>query len=276
MKFLFYCILLLLSTNLTGQYKDQWFNTDNGLPQNSINDILKDKYGFIWISTEKGIVRYDGNQFKLYDGSPISNMGYGDFFGNIAKDSIINYNNYEDYRIMISKRNVHVKKSVKIPHKVYFSGDKKYVKYHKTRLIPVFYKNIDSYFLETSKGTYYFNESSIEYIDRYTKDRIKLKIKFKHSDLMRVFAAGDSVFMADFARGKLLKLERGIVNEIEAPALLHNPDTKFYWHQLTGQIFLINHENIYSVQYKNGIFSIKFLIYYPEIKNHSFKFNVYL
>lgn len=35
-----------------GQYISTWYNTDNGLPQNSIKDIIKDKYGFIWLATE--------------------------------------------------------------------------------------------------------------------------------------------------------------------------------------------------------------------------------
>jgi ligand-binding sensor domain-containing protein len=36
---------------------------DNGLPQNSIKDIVKDKYGFMWLSMEGRILRYDGSSF---------------------------------------------------------------------------------------------------------------------------------------------------------------------------------------------------------------------
>lgn len=43
------------------------FNTENGLPQNSIKAIAPDEYGFIWIATEVGLVRYDGRSFKIYN-----------------------------------------------------------------------------------------------------------------------------------------------------------------------------------------------------------------
>ena len=50
------------------------FNSTNGLPQNSINGMQMDEHGFIWLATEGGIVKYDGNKFKTYkecDGKPI-------------------------------------------------------------------------------------------------------------------------------------------------------------------------------------------------------------
>src|SRR5690606_27502134 len=58
---------------------------------NSIKDIIPDKYGYVWLSTENGIVRYDGQGFKLYnqylDGLSANRMFF--FDGNIEKDSII-------------------------------------------------------------------------------------------------------------------------------------------------------------------------------------------
>jgi signal transduction histidine kinase len=42
------------------------FNTENGLPQNSIKSIASDEYGFIWLASEAGLLRYDGRSFKVY------------------------------------------------------------------------------------------------------------------------------------------------------------------------------------------------------------------
>ena len=50
------------------------FNSTNGLPQNSINGMQMDEHGYMWLATEGGIVKYDGNNFKTYkecDGKPI-------------------------------------------------------------------------------------------------------------------------------------------------------------------------------------------------------------
>lgn len=41
-------------------------STDDGLPQNSVYSIVKDKYGFMWFGTWGGAVRYDGYTFKTY------------------------------------------------------------------------------------------------------------------------------------------------------------------------------------------------------------------
>lgn len=43
------------------------FTSENGLPQNSVKAIGVDDYGFIWLATEAGLVRFDGRKFKQYD-----------------------------------------------------------------------------------------------------------------------------------------------------------------------------------------------------------------
>jgi len=39
---------------------------ENGLSQNTINAIVQDDLGLIWIATQEGFNRYDGNEFKIY------------------------------------------------------------------------------------------------------------------------------------------------------------------------------------------------------------------
>jgi len=45
------------------------FNNENGLPQNSIVHIQMDDDGYLWLTTQAGIVRYDGQRFRLFDNS---------------------------------------------------------------------------------------------------------------------------------------------------------------------------------------------------------------
>ena len=61
-------IILLLCNNLTAQNNPIYkaINTTTGLPNNSIYDIKQDKKGFIWLASDKGLVRYDGSYFKKY------------------------------------------------------------------------------------------------------------------------------------------------------------------------------------------------------------------
>jgi len=43
------------------------YNSDNALPQNSINDMAFDRNGFLWLATEMGFVRFDGRNFREYN-----------------------------------------------------------------------------------------------------------------------------------------------------------------------------------------------------------------
>jgi signal transduction histidine kinase/ligand-binding sensor domain-containing protein len=42
------------------------FTVEDGLPQNTVNGIVKDKYGFMWFGTWNGLCRYDGYKFTIY------------------------------------------------------------------------------------------------------------------------------------------------------------------------------------------------------------------
>lgn len=41
-------------------------NNLNGLPSNTVYNILQDRQGFIWIAHDKGLTRYDGKQYQNY------------------------------------------------------------------------------------------------------------------------------------------------------------------------------------------------------------------
>src|ERR1700729_3091696 len=73
-KFIILTFFLLTATakrafpqaELANGYAVQHFTDENGLPQNSINDLLFDKNGYLWLATQVGLVRYDGSSFQLY------------------------------------------------------------------------------------------------------------------------------------------------------------------------------------------------------------------
>lgn len=64
------CLLLFMSsraqTYVPG-YSVVNYNSDNVLPQNSINDMAFDPNGFLWLATEMGLVRFDGQHFREYN-----------------------------------------------------------------------------------------------------------------------------------------------------------------------------------------------------------------
>jgi hypothetical protein len=50
-------------------YDVRQYNSENGLPQNSATGLLLDKNNFLWITTQNGLVRFDGRRFRIYDKS---------------------------------------------------------------------------------------------------------------------------------------------------------------------------------------------------------------
>lgn len=54
---------LSLPVDTTARYFVRHFTDEDGLPQNSIKGIVPDKNGFLWLATENGLTRFDGNYF---------------------------------------------------------------------------------------------------------------------------------------------------------------------------------------------------------------------
>ena len=77
--FVYTCLVLLIgTTDIYGQLDVQQLTDKQGLGNNTINGIHQDRTGFLWIGTDIGITRYDGNFFHTFNlshadgGEPIS------------------------------------------------------------------------------------------------------------------------------------------------------------------------------------------------------------
>ena len=86
MRILLTTLFSVFCLNLIGQH----FFTNNlsaeqGLPSNQVYDILQDKKGFIWIATDAGISRYDGNEITSFQQSD-----------GLADNSIVQMNQSKD------------------------------------------------------------------------------------------------------------------------------------------------------------------------------------
>ncbi len=48
-------------------YGRQAWLMENGLPQNTVQALVQSRDGFVWLGTEVGLVRFDGNGFQVFD-----------------------------------------------------------------------------------------------------------------------------------------------------------------------------------------------------------------
>lgn len=61
------------------QFHFRHYNIENGISANNISALLQDQKGFIWIGTDYGLSRFDGNQFTFYQKT---NPHYSNFHAN--------------------------------------------------------------------------------------------------------------------------------------------------------------------------------------------------
>ena len=61
------------------------YTIENGLNQNSVYSIVQDENGFLWIGTEDGLHRFDGNEMTVYEAIPGSEQGLAsDYINGLA------------------------------------------------------------------------------------------------------------------------------------------------------------------------------------------------
>ncbi|MGZ5489025.1 MAG: ligand-binding sensor domain-containing protein, partial [Candidatus Aminicenantales bacterium] len=49
------------------QYTHNVWQTDAGLPQNSISAVVQSLDGYLWLATQEGLARFDGMRFTVFN-----------------------------------------------------------------------------------------------------------------------------------------------------------------------------------------------------------------
>ncbi len=68
-------IVPLHAQSLPSQYVTTVWHTEQGLPQNSVNAMLQDHQGYLWIGTFGGLARFDGERFTVFDSANTPGFG---------------------------------------------------------------------------------------------------------------------------------------------------------------------------------------------------------
>ena len=62
-------------------YGYQSWQTDDGLPQNTVHAVLQTHDGYLWFATEDGLVRFDGMQLTIFDRKNTPQLGSNLIYG---------------------------------------------------------------------------------------------------------------------------------------------------------------------------------------------------
>ncbi|MBK1896176.1 sensor histidine kinase [Chryseobacterium paridis] len=260
-------IFIFIFFNVSSQkYNIELYNTDSGLPQNSVKDIIKDKYGFIWLTTENGIVRYDGNQFQVYKNFPLNSQRFTYFYGHPEKDSIFTACDYGRIILLHKKIPKVINSEKRFPTLV----SKEHVNYllYCSNYSYTTYPGINFY-LNFKEGRYYIKENTLTFSDNRSKAEENLKIKAIYKNIPRIFIANEMLFYINFTTKKVEKIEKGkIVNSYNVP-LLTDSNSKLFWSRINNQVFILNKNTFYMCTYEKEQFSISKIIQIDKIKNNN-------
>lgn len=85
--------ILFSAVLISAQEQDIYFTQTNiidGLPGDHPFRLLEDRYGYIWMTAETGVFRYDGYEYRnfLYDENDPTSFS-GEIGGNICEDATV-------------------------------------------------------------------------------------------------------------------------------------------------------------------------------------------
>lgn len=264
--FLIFLLSFFLCETLFSQnnYIEKWYSADSEhLPQNSVKNIVEDKFGFIWIATENGIVRFDGENFKNFNINNLkikSNRIYN-LFGNKKEDSLIACTELDEV-ILINKRNAFKtdkKTSDIVNYCIQFTNISK----NKDSLKQLILKKKP---IHSDSGIlYYLDYNAITIED--TSGQIVKNYKHLYKTENNYFLFND--YLLCLKNNGQYEIFNS--NELTFGDLKFSENEQFYFNPINQQLFLYTNTNIYLIENKNLILNRK-LVY---SSNNSFDFEIY-
>ncbi|MGN6418262.1 MAG: sensor histidine kinase [Pseudobacter sp.] len=249
----------------TLQYTVRQYTDENGLPQNSVKSIAFDRSGFLWMITENGVVRFDGQNFRSFNKNVlpltssrmswlISDFNTGNLYGVTEKDQVICMQNGQAY---MSDHGAPPLGTMN------FGTQAGYYQLYNALGLPNIYASlitIDKYKINAGGDSYYIlSKDSINY---YKDGLISIGMAFRSEDYSNYFMLGNRLYqLRDLkvtliengkaqATGEVqgsIRWQAGVVNRKVQP--------KIFWNASAGQAFLLVGDWLYLLKpgARNGL-----------------------
>ncbi|MWW25655.1 sensor histidine kinase [Algibacter lectus] len=241
MKYKKLYIALLLISIWSFSFSQQFTNytTDDGLPSNHIYKIAQDQKGFLWFATAKGLVKYNGNTFKVFT----------------TKDGLANNDVWGIFPTPDNKL-WYLSKSSKLG---YIENDSVYGFESEQKgeiFSPIFSSQVDNSIILTGSNKFHIlkDEKWHNPTDSKTEDLIRVAyVKHAKVSSFTTNTAKDSIFIRD--------KNKTVIEGFEFKDVLENKnvrgqitDSLFYWVNNKEYAFLnLNTLKLYRRNFKNEI-----------------------
>jgi len=239
----FLLIILLFQFGFSQQnFHQTWYSADTEhLPQNSVKSISPDKYGFIWMTTENGLVRFDGKNFKTYNSSNrgVLTNRFLYLSGSIEKDSLRTFTERYVDNVVINNRN-----AIKTKKNYYLTS---FDEYENNRFYINNTNNLQIDFLKSkiknSKGEYYKIEKD-RIILFNKKNQKKKEVEHLHNSNDDYFLLNDDLVCLS-SNGDYLFFNHTISKNNK---LFISKNSKRIYNHLTQQYFICTNNEIYIIK----------------------------
>jgi ligand-binding sensor domain-containing protein len=227
-------------------FQEEWFSAElENIPQNSIKSMAPDKYGFIWMTTENGLLRFDGRNFKVFN-SENSNLLSNRFTyitGSIENDSLRAATAYAVDEVLIHARNISkTKKSNKYNTYANFTTYEDLLYYNNHVNDPTIdYKKSE---IRCKNGDYYLIES--DKVTLFTKNQVKIKeVKKEYIENSFYFLHKEALMVLHYSENSYQLFSDGFskTHALTVPKnakILYNPTVQQLFIQSTNEILLLN------------------------------------
>jgi len=272
--------ILLFSGTVNAQktYSLTHYTGENGLPQNSIKTLFADQEGFIWLGTEDGLVRFDGQRFYNFNRFNLDITNNRVIFGRAIDRKESHQASY--YASFYNWETVRIQKGRAI-------RDSSFAVYHKKRSAPFFKRYPDLYLAtglpnfvsknsptehymvttgNTDKDFYICDKNQITYYLDWKEKYVK---KFPAKSLWNYFSIGKDLYYYDKSTNQVTSFAGETpVTSLVSGDLLKDPSysaersvSELYWNNVSDQVFLRSHKNLYITdKQENGKLYTRLLI----------------
>lgn len=233
----------------TLQYTVRQYTDENGLPQNSVKSIAFDRSGFLWMITENGVVRFDGQNFRSFNKNQLpltsSRMSWllpdlnnGNLYAVTEKDQVICM---QDGQAQMSD---HGAPPLGPMQPVTQQGH--YQIYNALGLPNIYASliSIDRYKMNAGRRNYYI--LSKDSITNYQDGKEASGMAFKSGDYSDYFLVGNRLYLLRNLQVTLIENGQAQpTGEIQgsirwqAGVLNRKVQPKIYWNASAGQSFLV-------------------------------------
>lgn len=249
------------SVALHGQvtYKMDVYTSREGLPQNSVRGLAFDCHGFLWLSTEGGVARFDGSRFKLV-GTDTHPELEGQRFSRLEQlpDSSILFED-QFYRLFLWKENRFFESHAYDPEnpalapELFPAGVGVFEAVQRNKLWAYWHKGLFPIsrrysFMHAPQG------NTIVLLDHHTG--VHRPVDYKIEGLFKVVAYPNRVLVLDWQKKQLLALDTlgarlvpcRVVDENRQPCSFPSDNLRMLPDYGSGQIFVFDGRSLFTLE----------------------------